>query len=81
MVERFHGKEKVPGSIPGDGSREALPGCDFRVTLRRAKRVLGWIPERSKGPGCKPGGIAFVGSNPTPPTTGRLSSAGRATVL
>jgi len=25
LVERFHGKEEVPGSIPGNGSRKKRP--------------------------------------------------------
>ena len=29
---------------------------------------LGGLPERPKGAGCKPAGIAYVGSNPTPST-------------
>src|SRR3954462_3866883 len=30
--------------------------------------ILGGLPERPKGAGCKPAGIAYVGSNPTPST-------------
>ena len=30
--------------------------------------IPGGLPERPKGAGCKPAGIAYVGSNPTPST-------------
>ena len=33
-----------------------------------ASSILGGLPERPKGAGCKPAGIAYVGSNPTPST-------------
>ncbi len=33
-----------------------------------ASSIPGGLPERPKGAGCKPAGIAYVGSNPTPST-------------
>ncbi len=33
------------------------------------KVLYGGVPERSKGPDCKSGGLAFEGSNPSPSTT------------
>jgi hypothetical protein len=39
-----------------------------RSTAATLLAVLGGIPERSKGTGCKPVGSAFAGSNPAPTT-------------
>ena len=39
----------------------------------RGKSGIGGVPEWLKGTGCKPVGYAYVGSNPTSSTTGRLS--------
>jgi hypothetical protein len=58
LAEHLFCKQVVGGSSPPASS-----------TLN-----LGGLPERPKGAGCKPAGIAYVGSNPTPST--RLFSVG-----
>ena len=35
LVERIHGKDEVPGSIPGDGSKEQ---CDEEVSFGIERR-------------------------------------------
>jgi hypothetical protein len=52
LAEHLFCKQVVGGSSPPASS-----------TLN-----LGGLPERPKGAGCKPAGIAYVGSNPTPST-------------
>src|SRR5262249_23237217 len=44
-----------------------------------ASSILGGLPERPKGAGCKPAGFTYVGSNPTPSTD--LSARIEASVL
>lgn len=42
---------------------------DFSSALRKNRMLyFGGVPEWLKGPDCKSGGSAFVGSNPTPST-------------
>ena len=57
------------------GAATAQRTLDFCIpTATRRQKLLailasnGSVPERTKGPGCKLGGIAFVGSNPTTST-------------
>ena len=46
--------------------------CSTRRSAQRYReRSTGSVPERPKGAGCKPAGIAFGGSNPSRPTTER----------
>ena len=54
LAEHLFCKQAVGGSSPPASSI-------FSVHL-------GGLPERPKGAGCKPAGIAYVGSNPTPST-------------
>jgi hypothetical protein len=54
LAEHLFCKQVVGGSSPPASST-------FNV-------YLGGLPERPKGAGCKPAGIAYVGSNPTPST-------------
>src|SRR5881394_2873399 len=54
LAEHLFCKQAVGGSSPPASSM-------FSVHL-------GGLPERPKGAGCKPAGIAYVGSNPTPST-------------
>ena len=55
LAEHLFCKQVVGGSSPPASS------------ILFAKRP-GGLPERPKGAGCKPAGIAYVGSNPTPST-------------
>jgi hypothetical protein len=63
LAEHLFCKQVVGGSSPPASST-------FSV-------YLGGLPERPKGAGCKPAGIAYVGSNPTPSTGFSAFSAGR----
>jgi hypothetical protein len=62
LAEHLFCKQVVGGSSPPASST-------FSVTP-------GGLPERPKGAGCKPAGIAYVGSNPTPSTHFVSFSAG-----
>ena len=46
-----------------------LPETAGRFCLVDSTPVQGGVPEWLKGTGCKPVGLAYVGSNPTPSTT------------
>jgi hypothetical protein len=65
LAEHLFCKQVVGGSSPPASS-----------TLN-----LGGLPERPKGAGCKPAGIAYVGSNPTPSTRSVFSQAGASACL
>ena len=63
---------KPPASKAGTGgSNPSIPA----VIEQYLEILRGWVPERPNGRGCKPRGIAFGGSNPSPPTD--LSEAKR----
>ena len=54
----------------------------FRITASHCRRkVIGYgvggVPEWLKGTGCKPVGLAYVGSNPTPSTNPPVRSDGQ----
>ena len=76
-VEHLFCKQAVRGSSPLASSNAGparLTEREFRtkdesVTNNQGIRFkFGGLPERPKGAGCKPAGIAYVGSNPTPST-------------
>ena len=62
LVEQLICNQLVGGSIPLGGSTGfSLHGSGERL-------LAGGVPEWPKGTGCKPVGVAYEGSNPSPST-------------
>lgn len=80
--ETFQPERSRRTSWKNEVDKGCAPGPPIMVPLKTLRRLLvypgaskraekaysGGVPERPKGAGCKPAGLAFVGSNPTAPT-------------
>ena len=72
MLDQSERRSFVP--LMANDRGEELLGSDMTLIAGRQRSFFGRLPKWPKGADCKSAGIAFGGSNPSPPTGRKLSA-------